>query len=152
TMPSNEIHAALGSGSLDAIVTTYESILSLRLYEQVRYATIGGPVLFMGFSPLVMSLSTWKRLTAEQKVAAEEAAAVADSYYDSVQRDVESRIVATLQAAGVAIRPMSKDDYVSWLQLAQQTAWLEYTKINPRAQVLLLALVSTIINRINEGK
>ena len=29
---------------------------------------------------------------------------------------------------------MSKEDYLAWLQLAQQTAWLEYTKINPRAQ------------------
>jgi TRAP-type C4-dicarboxylate transport system substrate-binding protein len=152
TMPSNEIHAALGSGSLDAVVTTYESIRSLRLYEQVKYATIGGPVLFMGFSPLVMSLSTWKRLTPEQKAAIDDAGALADSYYDSAQRDVEQRTEAALRAAGVTIRPMSKDDYLSWLQLAQQTAWLEYTKINPRSRDLLLALVSRIVSNMNEGK
>ena len=69
-----------------------------------------------------------------------------------MQRDVERRTVETLQAAGVTIRPMSKDDYLSWLKLAQQTAWLEYTRINPRSRDLLLALVTRIVNSINEGK
>ena len=29
---------------------------------------------------------------------------------------------------------MSNEDYASWLGLAQQTAWREYAKINPRAK------------------
>jgi TRAP-type C4-dicarboxylate transport system substrate-binding protein len=109
TMPSNEIYAAMKSGSLDAVVTTYETILSRKIYEQAKFATVGGPSLFMGFSPLVMSLSTWKGLSKEQQVAVEEAAAITDTFYESAQRDVERRMVATLREAGVTVRRMSDD-------------------------------------------
>ena len=61
-MPSNEIYAAMQSGSLDAVVTTYETILSHKIFDHAKYATVGSPSLFMGFSPLVMSLRTWKKL------------------------------------------------------------------------------------------
>jgi TRAP-type C4-dicarboxylate transport system substrate-binding protein len=152
TMPSNEIYAALQSGSLDALVTTYETILSLKIYEQAKFATVGGPALFMGFSPLVISLSTWRGLSKEQQVAVEEAAAITDTFYESAQRDVERRMVAKLREAGVTVRRMSKDDYAAWLQLAQRTAWLEYTKINPRARELLFALVRTILDGVEESK
>jgi TRAP-type transport system periplasmic protein len=140
------------SGSLDAVVTTYETILSHKIYEQAKFATVGSPSLFMGFSPLVMSLGTWRKLTAEQQTAVEEAAAIADSYYDLAQRDVERRMVATLRNAGVEVRRMTKEDYLVWLQLAQQTAWLEYTKINPRSQELLMTLVRTYLDDVGDAK
>jgi len=152
TMPSNEIAAAMKAGSLDVVVTTYETIMSLKIYEQAKFATVGGPSLFMGFSPLVMSLSTWNSLGKEGQVAVEEAAAITDSFYESAQRDVERRMIATLREAGVKVRPMTKDDYTNWLQLAQRTAWLEYTKINPRAQDLLFTLVRTILEGVEESK
>lgn len=152
TMPSNEIYTALQAGSLDAVVTTYETILSLKIYEQAKFATVGSPSLFMGFSPLVMSLATWKRLTPEQQAAVEAAAAIADSYYESAQRDIERRMAATLRKAGVTVRRMTKDDYSTWLQLAQETAWLEYTKINPRARELLVTLVRTFLESADDAK
>jgi hypothetical protein len=62
-----------------------------------------------------------------------------------VQRDLERRVVAALRNAGVIIRRMSKEDYLVWLWLAQNTAWVEYTKINPRAQELLVASVRTLL-------
>jgi hypothetical protein len=43
---------------------------------------------------------------------------------------------------------MTQEDFVSWLQLAQQTAWLEYTKINPRAQQLLVTTVRTFLVKL----
>jgi TRAP-type C4-dicarboxylate transport system substrate-binding protein len=152
TMPSNEIYAGMQSGSLDAIVTTYETILSQKIYEQAKFATVGSPSLFMGFSPLVMAQSTWKRLTPEQQTAVEEAAVIADSYYEAAQRDVERRLVATLSAAGVSVRSMTKDDYSAWVEVAQQTAWLEYTKINPRAQQLLVTLMRNLLASVDDSK
>ena len=152
TMPSNEIYAAMQSGSLDAVVTTYETILSHKIFDHAKYATVGSPSLFMGFSPLVMSLRTWKRLTAEQQTAVGEAAAIADSYYELAQRDVERRLVTTLRNAGVEVRQMSKEDYLVWLQLAQQSAWSEYTKINPRSHELLMTLVRTYLDSIGDAK
>ena len=82
----------------------------------------------------------------------EAAAAITDTFYESAQRDVERRMVATLRDAGVTVRRMTKDDYTGWLQLAQRTAWLEYTRINPRAQEQLVTLVRTILEGVEESK
>jgi TRAP-type transport system periplasmic protein len=51
-LPQTEIAAAMRSDELDAVVTTYESFMSLRLAEHAKVATIGRS-LFMDFYPLV---------------------------------------------------------------------------------------------------
>ena len=148
-MPSTDVYAAMQAGSLDAIATTYEAFMSLRLHEQAKFATIGTS-LFMGFCPLVVSLTTWNRLTSDQKAAIEDAAAISDAYFDTVERDLERRMVTALRMAGVTIRSMSKADYIAWLELAQRTAWVEYTRINPRAQELLVKTVRTFLARLGD--
>lgn len=146
TMPSPEIYGAMQAGSVDAVVAAYETFMSLRIYEQAKFATVGSPSLFMGFAPLVMSLGAWNKLTQEERTAIEEAAAIADSYFEAVQRDVERRLIATLGKAGVSVRRMTREDYLSWLEIAQRTAWLEYTKINPRTKDLLFGTVRAFLN------
>jgi TRAP-type transport system periplasmic protein len=143
-MPSGDIAAAMRADELDGVVTTYEAFMSLRLSEQAKFATIGSS-LFMDFCPLVMSLAAWNKLTPEQKTAVEEAAAISDAYFVAVQRDLTRRMERTLRARGVAIWRMSSEDYQAWLLLAQQTAWVEYATINPRAQELLLATVRRVL-------
>ncbi|HST11082.1 MAG TPA: TRAP transporter substrate-binding protein DctP [Terriglobales bacterium] len=150
-IPSTEVYAALQSGSLDALLTSYEGFVSLRLYEQAKFATVGS-TLFMSLTPLVMSLATWNKLSPEQRSALEEAAEISDSYFDSIQRDVERRMVTTLRNTGVAIHRMTKKDYLTWLGLAQRTAWLEYTKTNPRAQDLLTTTVITLLENFGPNK
>src|SRR5262249_61919681 len=75
-MPSTDVYAAMQAGTLDAIATTYEAFMSLRLAEQAKFATIGTS-LFMGFSPLVVSLTTGNTLPSEQKAAIEDADGIA---------------------------------------------------------------------------
>jgi TRAP-type transport system periplasmic protein len=93
----------------------------------------------------VVSLTTWNRLTSDQKAAIEDAAAISDAYFETVERDLERRMVTALRSAGITIRSMSRADYIAWLQLAQRTAWVEYTRINPRAQELLFKTVRTFL-------
>jgi len=152
TMPSNEILTALQSGSLDSVVTTYETMVSLKIYEVAKFATIGSPSVFMGFSPLVISLSMWRKLTPEQQAIFDEAAAIADQYYESEQLHVERKTIATLRKAGVSVHQMTKEEYLAWLQTAQQTAWMEYAKVNPRARELLVTLVRTFLDDVAEVK
>ncbi|HEU4381740.1 MAG TPA: hypothetical protein VFR73_24470, partial [Hyphomicrobiaceae bacterium] len=132
------------SDKLDAVITTYESFMSLGLAEHAKFATIGSS-LFMDFCPLVMSLTAWKKLTPEQRKAFEEAAAISDAYFDAAERDLTRRMERTLRRRGVAIWRMSHDDYLAWLALAQKTAWAEYARINPRAKQLLLETVRTVL-------
>ena len=145
-IPSTEVYAALQSGSLDALLTSYEGFISLRLYEQAKFATVGS-TLFMSLTPLVMSLATWNKLSPEQRSALEEAAEISDTYFETIQRDVERRMVTSLRDAGVAIHRMTKEHYLTWLELAQKTAWLEYTKTNPRAHDLLITTVQTLVEK-----
>ena len=145
-IPSTEAYRALQSGSLDAILTSYEGFVSLRLYEQARYATIGS-TLFMSLTPLVMSLATWNGLTLEQRAAIEQSADISDAYFDALQRDAERRVATTLIGVGGAVHRMTRQDFLNWLELAQRTAWLQYTKRNPRAQTLLLTTLQKILEK-----
>jgi hypothetical protein len=47
---------------------------------------------------------------------------------------------------------MTKEEYLAWLQTAQQTAWMEYAKVNPRARELLVTLVRTFLDDVAEVK
>lgn len=149
SMPSTDIYSAMQTGELDAIATTYEAFMSLRLSEQAKFATLGSS-LFMGFCPLVMSLTTWNKLTPEQRTAVEEAAAISDAYFEMVERDLTRRMERALRNRGVAIWRMSNEDYVAWLRLAQQTAWSAYAKTNPRAQELLFSTARTLLVRLGD--
>jgi TRAP-type transport system periplasmic protein len=144
SMPSGDLAAAMRADKLDAVVTTYESFMSLRLAEQAKFATIGSS-LFMDFCPLVVSAAAWKKLTPQQQKVFEEAAAISDAYFDATQRDLARRMERTLRRGGVSIWRMSHEDYLSWLALAQRTAWAEYATINPRAKELLLETVRTVL-------
>jgi TRAP-type C4-dicarboxylate transport system substrate-binding protein len=148
-MPSTDIYAALQSDRLDAIATTYEAFVSLRLAEQTKFATVGSS-LFMGFCPLVVSLKTWDALSPEQRTAIEKAAAISDAYFEASERGLERQVGMMLERAGVFVHRMTTDDYVSWVQLAQRTAWLEYTNLNPRARDLLLTTVRTYLVRLTD--
>ena len=65
--------------------------------------------------------------------------------FDAVELDLTRRMERALRRSGMAIWRMSQDDYLAWLQLAQQTAWVQYATINPRAKELLLATVRTVL-------
>jgi TRAP-type transport system periplasmic protein len=139
-----DVYTALQSGALDAILTSYEGFMSLRLNEQARSATVGS-TLFMSLTPLVMSLASWNALTGEQRTAFAEAADISDVYFEALQRDAERRVTRTLSATGGTVHQMAKKDFENWLQLAQRTAWVEYTKTNPRAQELLISTVQKLL-------
>jgi hypothetical protein len=78
----------------------------------------------------------------------EDAAAISDAYFETVE--LERRMVTGLRSAGVTIRSMSKADYIAWLQLAQRTAWVKYTRINPRPPELLFKTVRTFLVRLGD--
>ncbi|PZP54675.1 MAG: ABC transporter substrate-binding protein, partial [Azospira oryzae] len=78
-MASTEIYPALQSGVLDGALTSAESFVSMRLYEQTKHATVGGEYnLWMLMQPLLMSKKAWDALTPAQKKAFQEAADISD--------------------------------------------------------------------------
>jgi TRAP-type C4-dicarboxylate transport system substrate-binding protein len=141
SMPSTELYSAMQSGVLDGLMTSFETLLSTRLYEQAKFATIGGDYsVFMLLQPLVISKAAWDKLTPAQKKAFEEAAAVSDEYFLKEQLEVGQKTVEIFEKAGAEVRQMTKEEYDQWIALAEQTSWQEFAKVSPSAKELVDAL------------
>lgn len=141
SMPSTELYNAMQTGVLDGLMTSYETFMSMRLYEQVKYATLGGDyTIFVVFQPLVISTRAWNKLTPEQKEIFEKAAAATQANFNAEQEKIKKEVVDKFTAAKVEVRQMTKEEYASWLELSKKTAWVEYEKISPEAKGLLDAV------------
>ena len=82
SMASTEIYPSLQSGVINATLTSAETFVSMRLYEQTRFATLPGKhALWMLMQPLVMSKQHWDKLSPAQKKIFEEAAAKSDEFF-----------------------------------------------------------------------
>ena len=100
SMPSTEIYPAMQSGVLNATLTSAETFVSMRIYEQTRYATIGGPnTLWMLLQPLVISTQAWNRLTPAQRQAFDEAADVADAWFAREQEEAAANAAEAFRKA-----------------------------------------------------
>ncbi|HEU0199550.1 MAG TPA: TRAP transporter substrate-binding protein DctP [Burkholderiaceae bacterium] len=142
-MPSTEIYPSLQSGVLSGTLTSAETFVSMRLYEQTKHATVPGQYsLWMLMQPLVMSKQHWDKLTPEQKKIFKEAADKADQHFLGLQRDAVKDMVAAYQKAGAKVHEMTRAEFDEWLALARTTAWKDYGAISPTAKELLDALLA----------
>jgi len=140
-MASTEIYPALQSGVLSGALTSAETFVSGRLYEQTKHATVGGAnSLWMLLQPLVMSKQHWDKLSPKQKKIFEEAADKADAFFLTVQREATNAMAEAYRKAGGTPREMTDDEYKQWIALARTTAYPEYAAISPTAKRILEAL------------
>jgi TRAP-type C4-dicarboxylate transport system substrate-binding protein len=141
SMPSTEIYPALQSGVLDSVMTSDESFVSMRIYEQTKYATSGGDyTIFLLLQPLIMSKSAWDKLTPAQKKAFDEAATISEQAFNENQKEVSKKMLETFKKSGNDVRSLTKAEYDEWVALAKKTSWKEFEKISEDAKNLLAAL------------
>jgi TRAP-type C4-dicarboxylate transport system substrate-binding protein len=143
--PWGEISMRLEMGALDGVAVPYEDFLSMRLAEHAKFGTFGGPSILTCFSPILMAKKTWDRLAPDQQRAIEDAAEVADAYFDTAQVEAEKRAHAAFRRAGRQVRTLTHADYLAWLQLAQRTAWADYVKASPASRELLNTAIRVIL-------
>ena len=142
-MPSTEIYPSLQSGVLNGTLTSAETFVSMRLYEQTRFATLPGKYsLWMLMQPLVMSKQHWDKLTPAQQKIFEEAAAKSDEYFLGTQREAVGDMEKEYKKAGAKVREMTQAEYDQWIALAKDTAWKEFAAKSPAAKDLLDALLA----------
>ena len=143
--PWGEISMRLEMGALDGVLVPYEDFISMKLSEQAKFATFGGPSVLTCFSPLLMSKQTWDRLSPEQQHAVEEAAEVADAYFETSQIEAEKRALAAFHRAGAKVRSITQQEFLVWLALAQRSAWADYVKASPASRDLLNTAIRVIL-------
>jgi TRAP-type transport system periplasmic protein len=137
-MASSEFYPALQSGVLTGGLTSAETFVSMRLYEQTKFATVpGDQTLWMLLQPLVMSKQHYDKLTPAQKKIFEEAAAKSDEFFLAEQRKAVDDMAEAYKKAGGQIHVLTKAEFDQWIDLAKKTAYPEYAAISPLAKSIL---------------
>lgn len=139
SMASTEIYPALQSGVLDGLMTSAESFVSMRIYEQTKHATVGGDYsLFILLQPLIMSKQHWDKLTPKQKEIFEAAALKSEQFFnDGLQKEAAEKMVETFAKNGNAVRPLTKEEYEAWVAKAKEIAWPKFARDAKQGEELL---------------
>jgi TRAP-type C4-dicarboxylate transport system substrate-binding protein len=145
-LTSNQIYAAMASGTLDGALTSYETFVSTKIYEHGKFFTAGTPGIWMFATPLLISKSVWDSLSPSEQEAFDAAATISEDYFASAQSEAEKKFIETFTRAGAKYHRFTYEEYLAWLRLAQQTAWKEYLAISPAAETMLMETVKTILD------
>lgn len=140
SVPSNEIYAAMQTGSLDAAVTSSTSLISFRLEEISKAVTTGqkGSFWFM-FEPLLMSKQIYESLPAEQQKVLDTVGAEMEGFALQAARADDVELGRVYGKAGVTVRDMDPAVIAKWRPLAESTAWKDYADRSPANAALLRA-------------
>ena len=138
SVPSNEIYAAMQTGSLDAAVTSSTSLISFRLEEISKAVTTGksGSFWFM-FEPLIMSKLVFDSLPAAQQKVIEDVGLEMEAFGLQAARADDDDLAKVFAKAGVTAKEMNADAIGKWKALAQQTAWKDFAERNAACAALL---------------
>lgn len=124
SMAGSEIYTAMQTGVLDGLVTSAETMVSGRMFEVGRFATIGGDYNFVTLlQPLLMSKQHWDKLTQEQQQLFDQAARVSEKHFHKLQEVAAEEAIAAFKRAGVKVHALTKVEYEAWVKAARQASW-----------------------------
>jgi len=124
TMPSTEVYMALQTGVLDAFFTTDSSFVSFRLYDVIKYLTVGGNHCLMnGAFCIVMRPATFKKLTLEEQRIFLEVGEASAREFAKESTKITDEMVRVFKEKGVTVTELSASDYEAWLEVAKQSSW-----------------------------
>ena len=138
SVPSNEIYAAMQTGTLDAAVTSSTSLISFRLEEVSKAITSGkqGSFWFM-FEPLLMSKQVFDGLPAAQQKAITDVGLELEAFGLEAAKADDDELAKVYAKVGVTARYMDPAALGKWKALAQQTAWKDFADRNASCASLL---------------
>jgi len=137
-LPSNDIHAAMKSGALDAALTSSTSLMSFRLQDVSKALTTarGGAYWFM-FEPLLMSKAVYDKLTREQQAAVMAVGTEVEAFARRAAMDDDAAVAAVYQSANARIVDLTADSLKKWQAVARETAWVDYAAKNANCAKLM---------------
>ncbi len=138
SVPSNEIYAAMQTGSLDAAVTSSTSLISFRLEEISKAVTTGrsGSFWFM-FEPLLMSKQIFDGLPAAHQAAVTEVGTELEAFGLQAAKADDEDLARVYLKAGITARDMDPAAIAKWRAVAQETAWKDFAARNAACAAML---------------
>jgi TRAP-type C4-dicarboxylate transport system substrate-binding protein len=138
SMASSEIYMALQTRVLDACLTSAESFISYRLYEQLEYFnTPENYSIWYMCEPLVISMKTWASLSPEHKKIFETVGMEMEKKARDDAIAANKEVTKVFKEKGVKVHAMTQDEWKAWQKVASQTAWKTFAGSVPDGQELL---------------
>ncbi len=142
SMPSSEIYTGLQTGVLDGANTSSASLVSYRIYEQVKCLTAPGKnALWFMYEPILMSKMTFDSLNKKQQKALLAAGKHAEKYAYKQGKKADQILVDTYKKHGVKVVTMSEKQYNEWKKIADKSSYKAFTdRVKGGRELLDLAL------------
>jgi TRAP-type C4-dicarboxylate transport system substrate-binding protein len=127
SVPSDEVYAAMQTGSLDAAVTSSTSLISFRLQEIAKNVTSGrqGSFWFM-LEPLLMSKSIFDSLPSDQQQVLTETGAGLEDFALAAAKSDDDDLASIFGHANVKVSDFNGDALRKWREIAEDTAWKDF--------------------------
>ena len=127
SMPSNELYAAMQTGTMDVCMTTSTSFISFRLEEIAHsLATPRQKSFFFVFEPLLMSKQVFDALPKDQQTAIMETGLEMEKFgMDSAKAD-DDAVAKVYEKAGIKSYDMDQAQADKWKAVARDTCWKDY--------------------------
>jgi TRAP-type C4-dicarboxylate transport system substrate-binding protein len=138
SVTSDEIYAAMQTGTLDGAVTSSTSLISFRLNEISKNVTTGrqGSFWFM-FEPLLMSKSIYDSLPAAHQKAISEVGTKLEDFALKAAKADDDKLATIYGAAGVKVADFNPTALGKWKEIAEATAWKDFAARNESCSNLL---------------
>ena len=129
SVPSNEVYNALQTGVADATDTSTGSMVSFRIYEQVKCVTAPGDnALWFMYEPVLMSKRSFQRLDKKQQEVLLAAGKKAEEYFAKEAPKLDDEMVKAFKEHKVEVVTLTPAEYDAWLKIAQQSSYPEFSK------------------------
>jgi TRAP-type C4-dicarboxylate transport system substrate-binding protein len=138
SMPSSEIYSGLQTGVLDGANTSSSSLVSYRIYEQVKCLTTPGEnALWVMYEPILMAKSSFEKLTPDQQTELLKAGEAAEKYASEQSKIADKKLVDAYKQAGVKIVEMTDEQVAKWRKIADESSYKAFAEDVPGGRELL---------------
>lgn len=128
-MPSSEIYSGLQTGVLDGANTSSASLVSYRIYEQVKCLTAPGEhALWVMYEPILMSKKTFNSLTKAQQDLIMKSAKKAEEFAYEGAKKADDALIEAYKKAGVEVVTMTEEQTAKWKALADKTSYKTFAE------------------------
>src|SRR3954467_3541181 len=138
SVPSNEVYNALQTGVADATDTSTGSMVSFRIYEQVKCVTPPGDnALWFMYEPVLMSKKTFNRLDKKQQEVLLAAGKKAQQFFAEKAKGLDDEMVKVFKDHKVEVVTLTAQEYDLWLKVAEKSSYTEFAKEVPNGKKLI---------------
>lgn len=141
SMPSNELYAAMQTGTMDVCMTTSTSFISFRLEEIAKsLVTARKKSFFFVFEPLLMSKQVFDALPKDQQAAIMDIGAEMEKFALEKARADDDEVAKVYEKRGIKTYDIDQAEVDKWKAVARDTCWKEYAaKSTSNAELLKLS-------------